>query len=293
MPSSEPNIEFYAKNGYVLLPNFLTPDEVTDLKGEVASILSQVDLKAIHAGRNDELSGTDYQIDSLNKNSIWFEADAINDKGEVVVPIHRAVHKIAHGIHINSPVARRTTFSDKLKHVVRTYSQFEDPAVIQGMYLLKQPKIGDPRPSHQDETYLRTAPIGKVIGIWIALDDATEENGCLQFIPGSHKWPLTRFYVRKGAQSEGSQTIGYEGDADYMNDPMTDRFVATPAPSGSLILIHGLVVHKSEGNLSKKSRNAFSFHLYEKKNVKWNERNWCQETDGYKFWPYYQTKSIA
>jgi ectoine hydroxylase-related dioxygenase (phytanoyl-CoA dioxygenase family) len=39
---------------------------------------------------------------------------------------------------------------------------------------------------HQDGTYLFNEPL-KIMGVWIALEDATLENGCLWFIPGSHK----------------------------------------------------------------------------------------------------------
>lgn len=39
---------------------------------------------------------------------------------------------------------------------------------------------------HQDATFLYTEPLGRVLGVWIALEDATLENGCLWFIPGSH-----------------------------------------------------------------------------------------------------------
>lgn len=40
---------------------------------------------------------------------------------------------------------------------------------------------------HQDATFLYTEPLGRVMGLWIALEDATVDNGCLWFIPGSHK----------------------------------------------------------------------------------------------------------
>lgn len=39
---------------------------------------------------------------------------------------------------------------------------------------------------HQDATFLYTEPLGRVMGMWIALEDATINNGCLWFIPGSH-----------------------------------------------------------------------------------------------------------
>lgn len=40
--------------------------------------------------------------------------------------------------------------------------------------------------SHQDASFLYTEPLGRVLGLWMALEDATLENGCLWFIPGSH-----------------------------------------------------------------------------------------------------------
>ena len=40
---------------------------------------------------------------------------------------------------------------------------------------------------HQDASFLYTEPLGRVLGLWIALEDAMLENGCLWFIPGSHR----------------------------------------------------------------------------------------------------------
>jgi len=46
---------------------------------------------------------------------------------------------------------------------------------------------------HQDATYLACRPL-RVVGLWIALEDATVDNGCLWFLPGSHKGsPLSVF----------------------------------------------------------------------------------------------------
>lgn len=60
------------------------------------------------------------------------------------------------------------------------------PVVCQSMYIFKQPFIGGKVQAHQDGSYLYTDPL-KVTGIWIALEDCTLENGCLSFLPGSHK----------------------------------------------------------------------------------------------------------
>ena len=75
-------------------------------------------------------------------------------------------------------------------------------SVPQSMYIFKQAKIGSSVTPHQDSTFLHTAPkqtvIGKdasnsflilvtLLGFWVALENATEDNGCLWSVPGSHK----------------------------------------------------------------------------------------------------------
>jgi ectoine hydroxylase-related dioxygenase (phytanoyl-CoA dioxygenase family) len=64
--------------------------------------------------------------------------------------------------------------------------------VAQSMYIFKQPKLTKTHENavtdHIDSTFIHIdSPNGVLLGIWIALDDATIENGCLWFIPGSHK----------------------------------------------------------------------------------------------------------
>jgi len=91
-----------------------------------------------------------------------------------------------------------------LKGIVRDLN-FVKPAICQSMYIFKQPYIGGKGLTiiflnqifsyvdsnrfsvvpHQDGSYLFNNPL-KIMGIWIALEDATLENGCLSFIPGSH-----------------------------------------------------------------------------------------------------------
>ena len=58
--------------------------------------------------------------------------------------------------------------------------------MVQDMALLKPPFHGAEKPWHQDTAYFDWTPLGGVIGVWIALDRATVENGCMQVIPGSH-----------------------------------------------------------------------------------------------------------
>lgn len=54
------------------------------------------------------------------------------------------------------------------------------------MYIFKNPKIGAEVVPHTDNSYLITNPLS-CMGIWIALHDATIENGCMWGVPGSNK----------------------------------------------------------------------------------------------------------
>ena len=64
--------------------------------------------------------------------------------------------------------------------------QNDTPVLFQDMGLIKPPHIGTEKPWHQDCAYFDYPTDTAVVGVWIAIDPATEENGCLHLIPGSH-----------------------------------------------------------------------------------------------------------
>merc|ERR1712071_603933 len=136
---------------------------------------------------------------------------------------------------------------------------FKDPAVSQSMYIFKQPGIGGEVTPHQDSTFLHTEPM-KIVGLWFALEDVTLENGCLWFIPGSHKQGVDRRFVRNPDKQSNELTMYTAPNPDYD----TTKFIAGPVPKGSCVLIHGEVVHKSERNRSSLSRHVYTFHVIER-----------------------------
>jgi len=83
-----------------------------------------------------------------------------------------------------------------------------------------------------------------MIGLWLALDTATTDNGCLRFIPGSHHRELTIEATR-----EQIETPALAGR-------LAEDIV--PAEPGDAILIDGLVFHASEPNRSTLQRWAYS-----------------------------------
>lgn len=84
------------------------------------------------------------------------------------------------------------------------------------MIICKQPSIGGAVPPHNDSTFLYTSS-PSAIGLWFALEDCTTDNGCLSFIPGSHRWP-----VKKSANSD-AEGGAPKPDSDKVERPKVSK----------------------------------------------------------------------
>lgn len=74
--------------------------------------------------------------------------------------------------------------------------------------------FGDTVVAHQDSTFLYTEP-DTLVGFWIALDDATLENGCLWIVPGSHKTGVYKRFIRNPEKRSDNQTVFQGTLPDY------------------------------------------------------------------------------
>jgi ectoine hydroxylase-related dioxygenase (phytanoyl-CoA dioxygenase family) len=107
--------------------------------------------------------------------------------------------------------------------------------------MFKPARHGGIKPWHQDYAYWASLKPEQVT-CWMALDEATPENGCMQLIPGSHKWGLVK-HIREELQ------------VDPKNLPMEMVKIA-PMKPGSILCFHVLTFHYSGPNTSDKSRRA-------------------------------------
>uniref|UniRef100_UPI00398F71FE phytanoyl-CoA dioxygenase domain-containing protein 1 isoform X3 n=1 Tax=Pristiophorus japonicus TaxID=55135 RepID=UPI00398F71FE len=223
----------------------------------------------------DELGAAgsaDYFLASGDKIRFFFEKGVFDSKGDFLVPKEKSLNKVGHALHALEPIFKNLTHSPKVQEVARKLD-LQEPVIVQSMYIFKQPGIGGEVTPHQDATFLYTEPLGRIIGFWIALEDATEENGCLWFLPGSHTAGITRRMLRT-PKGEYPLTKFIGKERDYPDD----AFIPVPVKKGGLVLIHGEVVHKSALNTSDKSRHAYTFHLMESRDTHWSEENWLQPT---------------
>lgn len=119
----------------------------------------------------------------------------------------------------------------------------------------KPPKQGGVVAWHQDYSYwTRTKPIAHLT-CWCGLDDSTKENGCLQYIPGSHQWGLLPKPVIAGE---------LDGIKDFLNEDQRKKFQSpqyAEVKAGEAIFHHSLTLHGSGANISSKPRRAFVINV--------------------------------
>ncbi len=133
--------------------------------------------------------------------------------------------------------------------IISTISKIfgEEPKLIQDMALLKPPHGGGEKPWHQDMAYGNLTYTKAAIGVWIALDEATVDNGCMHVIPGSHQEGATPHYAIRDWQLCDSQVP-------------VERDVVVPLESGGAIFFHGMLYHGTPSNFSHMRRRALQFH---------------------------------
>src|SRR6185437_7433733 len=131
--------------------------------------------------------------------------------------------------------------------VVRRLLGSDDVVLFQDMALLKPPGGGREKPWHQDKAYFNVDPDAPVVGVWIALDEATLDNGCMHVIPGSHRAGPVVHFRRRDWQI-------CDRDVAVAND------VAVPLPAGGALLFDGLLHHGTPANRTTTRRRAVQFH---------------------------------
>ncbi|MBP1966542.1 phytanoyl-CoA dioxygenase family protein [Paenibacillus aceris] len=131
----------------------------------------------------------------------------------------------------------------------------DEPLLVQDMALLKPPHGGGEKPWHQDMAYGNLAYDKQVVGVWIALDEAALDNGCMHVIPGSQADGATPHYAVRDWQL-------CDAHVDIEKD------VAVPLLPGGVLLFHGLLKHGTPYNLSPKKRRALQFHYVGKSAAK-------------------------
>jgi ectoine hydroxylase-related dioxygenase (phytanoyl-CoA dioxygenase family) len=117
----------------------------------------------------------------------------------------------------------------------------------------KPPIVGSATDWHQDHPAWPILEPADLISCWVALDDATLENGCMRMVPGSHKWGAHR-----GLRSGEGFAPGY--DAEQIPSGAEVRAVPCEVKAGHGMFHHCLTWHGSPPNPSPRPRRAIAVH---------------------------------
>ncbi|KAM0827948.1 hypothetical protein ACQ4PT_067866 [Festuca glaucescens] len=247
-------LSFFDANGYLVLVSFSSAEEVQAMRDRMSELVEGYD-------------GDNSSVFSTKDHVCPDESEANHLEPALLVQryLHHAVYYAA--LHEHDPVFKKFAFSENVSSLFSSLG-YKRPAVIQSMYIFKQPGIGGEVVPHQDNTFLYTEPLS-CTGLWLALQDATITNGCLWAIPGSHKNGLQRRMIRDE-----------NGTHFDRPSPLYDQkeFVPLEVKSGDFVVIHGDLVHQSFENHSPVSRHALSLHVVDMEGCKWSKDNWIQRT---------------
>ncbi len=221
---SQEQITSYQENGFVAHPQFLSPDEVAELK---QAVLDSVAEMARTIGRR-KVAGGDSELEDTEEYYGKVFTQRLN------------LWRI-------SPVVKRYMLGPDLGRMLCQLTGEKAMRVWHDQTLIKEP-YGNPTSWHLDNPYWSFFSRNS-ISIWIALEDATLANGCMWFVPGSQKF----------ASYETSGIGMNMADLFKLYPKMTETDpVAVPMKAGDCSFHNGLCGHGAGANMTRKRRIAMT-----------------------------------
>jgi ectoine hydroxylase-related dioxygenase (phytanoyl-CoA dioxygenase family) len=217
---SDEQVRFFHENGYLAGLRVLTDEQVDALRAELSAVMDPA-----HPAH-----------------SFFYEFHSNESTDPSTVLFH------ALGAWRVSPAFHDLLWSPSF---VVPASQLLDGSVRfwHDQLFCKPPRHGGVVAWHQDYSYwTRTQPMAHLT-CWIALDDATAENGCLQYVPGSHRWNLLPKPALAGTMEAIQSVLTNEQRAQFAP-------VAVELPRGFASFHHPLMLHGSSANRSDRPRRG-------------------------------------
>lgn len=268
---TEQQLDAFKSAGVFVLEDFVPVKACERLRAQVLKLIDEFDpstVQSVFSAMEQTQLGDSYFEESGDKIRFFFEKDAFDDDGKLRQSKENSLNKMGHAMHDLDPVFDEFSRTPELAAIVSSLG-YDDPIILQSMYIFKPPRIGGEVYCHQDSTFLYTEP-ESCIGFWFALEDATTENGCMHFIPGGHKGPLKELHYRN---SDGNMTFKTLDETPWPENAT----VAAEVKAGSLVIFDGRAPHLSGPNLSDKSRHAYTLHVIDRSSH-YPTENWLQRS---------------
>jgi len=246
LPGPDEQADFYAGNGYLIVEDVLDGDELAELEADLVKLArggyGVPGIEPVPAGASD--------------------AETL----ERILCIHMP--------HFVSPVVRRFTAHPALTRVLgcivgahlRPGLWNGGVKCMQSMFFAKPP--GKPGQAwHQDECFIPTRD-RSLCAAWIAIDDATVDNGCLRVIPGSHL-AGTLYPFRQHRRTDEFDPAPESHGFDESNE------ITVELRAGSVLFFNGYLLHRSRRNTSTHHRRALVSHYMSTQ----SPLHWCLDQE--------------
>lgn len=223
---NEEQVEFYQKNGFLVIEDFLPADELEHWKAAV--------MNAVRRRNGQKIPGKDLKTG---------EADGINEDTEYYGKVFDQLLNLWQ----TDEEVKKLMVDERLGKMAAKLAGVDGIRIWHDQALFKRP-WANPTSWHLDTPFWSFSD-KNAISIWIALDDATLENGCLFFIPGSHRETT---FENKG--------IGINMDGIFEVYPKLVKApsVAAPMKAGSCSFHNGLTIHGANANMTSGTRRAMT-----------------------------------
>ena len=222
-------VQGFVTEGYLVLNDMLSPQELEELKADTVRI-----------------ARGEYPCDKLQPLP---EALSPQQILQNILCIHQP--------HYISPVMLRYVKHEKICGALSQITAAHLPAwdgsvkCMQSMLFVKPPGFQG-QAWHQDEVYIPTRD-RSLIGAWIAIDDASIENGCLWVVPGSHKTG----YLYPQREHNNPEEFDFAAESFGFD---VSRQIPVEVKAGSVVFFNGYLLHRSQKNRSQVYRRVLVSH---------------------------------
>jgi len=226
---SQDEVQAFVDNGYHVAKGLITPDELEELKADAIKL---------------ERGG--YPCETLQPlDESLTDAEAL----QRILCIHQP-HFVS---DICLKYVKHPKIAGILSQVVGAHLPFWDGSVkcMQSMFFVKPPTFQG-QAWHQDEIYIPTRD-RTLCGAWIAIDDASIENGCLWVVPGSHK----NGYLFPQRPHNKPEEFDFAPESFGFDEAQE---VPVEVPAGSVVFFNGHLLHRSRKNNSEIYRRVLVNH---------------------------------
>jgi phytanoyl-CoA hydroxylase len=219
----------YGKEGFLVVDEFLSSDELAEWREAV-----------------------DHAVEQRGRQRLSFEAGgeegtSLTERTKEERDYYDSVFTQRNNLWQTDEHMKRLLLQPDLGHFVADVAGIQGVRIWHDQALIKEP-YGNPTAYHLDVPFW-SFKSADAITIWIALDDATIENGCLYYVPGSH---LAQKFDNVGIGNElGALFDVYPEWADVAAVPC-------PVPAGGALLHNGLTFHGAGANMTPGRRRAMT-----------------------------------